>query len=70
MVNAEDTVVFLSVQKSRQSAYENEEEISVRNNNNSGRSHNKNSTSLPIFSSQVVLKIATDNYLALKVIFL
>lgn len=36
--NSDVIVVFLSSQKSRQSAYENEEDISVRNNNNSGRS--------------------------------
>ncbi len=30
--------MFLSLQKSRQSAYENEEDVSVRNNNNSGKS--------------------------------
>lgn len=42
----ENGVAFLLVQKSKQSGYENEEEISVRNNNNSGKLHNKHSTLL------------------------
>lgn len=51
-------VACLAVQKSKQSGYENEEEISVRNNNNSGRLHHKRSTLSAVCLPGVVLKIA------------